>query len=75
MLISTGIELRNDAESVAARLPTNHEMRIISIEEARELFGDGATLVDGVTVSEIPLPFVHVEGVFLIPSCLLVDDE
>ncbi|KIM64039.1 hypothetical protein SCLCIDRAFT_116178 [Scleroderma citrinum Foug A] len=49
MLISTGIELRNDAESVAARLPTNHEMRIISIEEARELFGDGATLVDGVT--------------------------
>lgn len=49
MLISTGIELKNDPESVAARLPTNHEMRIISVEEARELFDDGATLVDGVT--------------------------
>ena len=49
-LISTGIELKNDPESVAARLPTNQEMRIISVEEARNLFGDGATLIDGVTV-------------------------
>ncbi|KAL4071258.1 hypothetical protein V8B97DRAFT_1871259 [Scleroderma yunnanense] len=48
-LISTGIELKNDPVSVAARLPTNHEMRIISLEEGRELFGDTATLVDGVT--------------------------
>jgi len=62
MLISTGIELKNDPESVAARLPTNHEMRIISVEDARELFDDGATLVDGVTVSKIPLPVVHIES-------------
>ena len=53
-LTSTGIELKGDPELVKARLPTDREMRIISPEDAIELFGSGATLIDGITVSNIP---------------------
>ncbi|KIK22693.1 hypothetical protein PISMIDRAFT_102007 [Pisolithus microcarpus 441] len=49
LLTSTGVEIKNDPELIAARLPTDREMRIISVAEARELFGSGASLVDGVT--------------------------
>ncbi|KAI6046350.1 hypothetical protein EDC04DRAFT_2630162 [Pisolithus marmoratus] len=40
MLTSTGVEIKNDPD---------REMRIISVAEARELFGPAATLIDGVT--------------------------
>ncbi|KAL4064269.1 hypothetical protein V8B97DRAFT_1875995 [Scleroderma yunnanense] len=48
-LTSTGIEIKGDPELVAARFPTDRELRIISPEEAIRLFGSGATLIDGVT--------------------------
>lgn len=50
-LTSTGIEIKNEPELVAARFPTDREMRIISPGDAIELFGSSATLVDGITVS------------------------
>ncbi|KAI6163429.1 hypothetical protein EDD17DRAFT_496283 [Pisolithus thermaeus] len=49
LLTSTGIEIKNGPVMEAARVPTDREMRIISVAEARELFGSGASLVDGVT--------------------------
>lgn len=49
MLTSTGVEIKNDPASIAARLPTDREMRIVSTAEARELFGTDATLIDGFT--------------------------
>lgn len=61
-LTSTGIEIKGSPELVKARLPTDREMRIISPEHAIELFGSGATLIDGITVSNIPQiqRFTHV---------------
>lgn len=49
-ITSTGLEIENGAEAVAARLPTNRELRVISTGEARKLFGAGADLLDGTTV-------------------------
>ncbi|KAI0060492.1 hypothetical protein BV25DRAFT_1992823 [Artomyces pyxidatus] len=48
-ITSTGINIANEAEMVAARLPTDKEMKIISPEEAKRLFGSGANRVQGVT--------------------------
>lgn len=41
------------AEAEAARLPTDKEIRIISTKEAKQLFGTGAQIIDGVTVSSV----------------------
>jgi len=49
-MTSTSRPIANEPEEVAARLPTDKEMRIISPEEARQLFGTGANRVEGVTV-------------------------
>ncbi|KAI0030021.1 hypothetical protein K488DRAFT_55137 [Vararia minispora EC-137] len=48
-IMSTGINIDNGPEAVAARLPTDSEIRIISPIEARSLFGTGAGRVQGVT--------------------------
>jgi len=48
-IISTGIKIANGAEAVAARLPTDRELRVITTGEAQELFGTGADLIDGTT--------------------------
>lgn len=59
-LTSTGIEIKGSPELVKARLPTDREMRIISPEDAIELFGSGATLIDGVTwMVNDPPQFIH----------------
>jgi hypothetical protein len=49
-MTSSAAIIQNDAETVAARLPTDKDMRIISTSAARKLFGTGANRVQGVTV-------------------------
>ena len=50
-ITSTGADIGNSREEVQARLPTDRDMRIISPEEAKKLFGTGANRVEGLTVS------------------------
>jgi hypothetical protein len=49
-ITSSGINVENSPELVAARLPTDNDMRIISTSTARSLFGTGANRVQGVAV-------------------------
>lgn len=49
-MTSAGINIDNSPEMVAARKPTDKDMRIISTVEAKKLFGTGANRVQGVTV-------------------------
>jgi len=53
-MISNGFDLAKTQENE----PTNETMSIISPEEARILFGTSAALLDGVSVSIIPHPFL-----------------
>ncbi|KAF8448686.1 hypothetical protein L210DRAFT_3388753 [Boletus edulis BED1] len=48
-ITSTGMEVQNGAEAVAARLPTDRELRVVTTDEAQELFGTSALLIDGTT--------------------------
>jgi len=48
-ITSSGVTIDNSPEMVAARLPTDNDMRIISTSAARKLFGTGANRVQGVT--------------------------
>lgn len=50
-MISKAHRIENGVEAETARLPGDNEMRIISTKEARQLFGTGAGIIDGVTVS------------------------
>lgn len=54
-MTSKGHDIENGPEKYAARLPTDSEMRIISPEEAKKLFGTSATRVQGVTVRRFAL--------------------
>lgn len=56
-LISSGVDIYNDPEMVAARMPTDKDMRIISTAEAKKLFGSGANRVQGVTVRVLAIFF------------------
>jgi hypothetical protein len=49
-MTSAGINIGNGPEMVAARQPTDKDMRIISTSAAKKLFGTGANRVQGVTV-------------------------
>jgi hypothetical protein len=49
-MTSVGVNISNGPEMVAARLPSDKDMRIISTAEAKKLFGTGANRVQGVTV-------------------------
>jgi hypothetical protein len=49
-MTSSGMPIGNNPEMVAACLPTDKDMRIISTSAARKLFGTGANRVQGVTV-------------------------
>ena len=49
-ITSTGINIENGAQAIAARLPTDREFRVVTPDEAQELFGTSADLVDGTTV-------------------------
>ena len=51
-ITSTGVKIENGAEAIAARLPTDRELRVITIAEAQELFGTSADLMDGITVCD-----------------------
>jgi len=49
-ILSKGIRIEPGREAELARLPTDEHIRIISTQDARRLFGTGATIIDGVTV-------------------------
>ena len=49
-ITSPGINIDNSPEMVAARLPTDDDMRVISTSTARKLFGTGANRIQGVSV-------------------------
>ncbi|KAI0634976.1 hypothetical protein C8Q77DRAFT_1171784 [Trametes polyzona] len=48
-MISTAAFIENGPEAEARRVPTDKEMRIISTQEARQLFGTEAERLDGVS--------------------------
>lgn len=48
MMISSGAKMQ---ASAVDREPTDQNMQIITMEKARELFGDSATRIDGTSVS------------------------
>jgi hypothetical protein len=50
-MTSTGVPIENGADGMVERQPTDKEMRIVSTHQAKELFGPGASIIDGVTVS------------------------
>lgn len=54
-MTSTGVNIGNSPEEVAARMPGDKEMRIITPEEAKRLFGVGANRVEGATVRSFSL--------------------
>jgi hypothetical protein len=66
-MTSAGINIDNNPEMVAARQPTDKDMRIISTSAARKLFGTGANRIQGVTVRAF-----DVQLVMCIPHVALV---
>ena len=52
-IYSKGLFIENGKEAILARLPTDEDIRIINTKEAKQLFGMGATIMDGVTVRSI----------------------
>jgi hypothetical protein len=54
-MISTAKRIANGPVAAATRLPTDKELRVISTAEAKTLFGSGADVLDGVTVSPAAL--------------------
>ncbi|KAI5988065.1 hypothetical protein EDD15DRAFT_2290886 [Pisolithus albus] len=60
-MTSTAVRVANGAEAVKARLPTDREMRIVSTEEASELFGPTIEIIDGITwlVNDPPQFITH----------------
>jgi hypothetical protein len=48
---SKAYRILNGVDNELARLPTDEEIRVISTQKAKELFGTGAQIIDGVTVS------------------------
>ncbi|KAH7921272.1 hypothetical protein BV22DRAFT_1096764 [Leucogyrophana mollusca] len=61
LITSTAMNIANGPEAVAARLPTDREMRIISTAEAKTLFGRSVEVVDGVSwlVNDPPQFITH----------------
>ena len=49
-IYSKGLFIQNGKEAEDARLPTDEDIRVISPDEAKTLFGLGAHILDGVTV-------------------------
>lgn len=54
-MISSAAFIENGPEAEARRLPSDKDMRIISTEEARRIFGTEAERLDGVSVSTFTL--------------------
>ena len=51
-VISTAVFIENGPVAQANRIPTDKDMRVISTEEAKRLFGIDAARLDGVTVGK-----------------------
>ncbi|EEB93653.1 hypothetical protein MPER_07658, partial [Moniliophthora perniciosa FA553] len=46
---SKGIDVYNGQEAETSRLPTDEDFRLVSTKEAKQLFGSGAQMIDGMT--------------------------
>ena len=51
LTMSKGVPIQDGPEERDRRAPTDREMRIVSTTEAMRIFGAGADIIDGVTVS------------------------
>jgi len=60
-ITSTGVVISNEAEAIAARLPSDRELRVVTPDQAQELFGTNADLIDGTTwiVNDAPQFITH----------------
>ncbi|TFK70399.1 hypothetical protein BDN72DRAFT_766555 [Pluteus cervinus] len=60
-MYSKALFIENGKEAETARLPSANEIRVISTKEARQLFGAGAQIIDGVTflVNDPPQFITH----------------
>lgn len=54
-MISTALRIANGPVEAAKRIPTDKELRVVSTTDAKTLFGSGADVLDGVTVSLVVL--------------------
>jgi hypothetical protein len=52
-ILSRGIRIKEGQEAELDRLPTDEDIRVISTEEAKQLFGSSASIIDGVTVCHL----------------------
>lgn len=60
MMVGSGYIVLNGADEVAKREPTDKDMRIVSTNEARQLFGTFANRLDGVTfLNNDPQQFIR----------------
>jgi hypothetical protein len=50
-MYSKGLPISEGKEAEDSRLPTAEDIQIISSKQAKTLFGTGAQIIDGVTVS------------------------
>ncbi|KAH7883159.1 hypothetical protein F5I97DRAFT_1815379 [Phlebopus sp. FC_14] len=60
-MTSTAVRINNGPLAVASRFPTDRELRVVTTDEARELFGTSAELIDGTTwiVNDPPQFITH----------------
>ncbi len=72
-ILSKGIFIALGLEAEVTRLPTDKDIQVISTEEARQLFGTGASIIDGVTVCLSP-PQPPASPNFYISMQLFVND-
>ena len=54
-MYSKGVEILPGKEAEDSRLPGDEDIRIIGTAEAKERFGTGASIIDGVTVGVFKL--------------------
>jgi hypothetical protein len=59
MMTSAGLPIENGQAAEESRLPTDGDMRVISTREAKKLFGTGANIIDGVSVSSLSWQVLH----------------
>lgn len=68
-MTSTAVNIANGPEAVAARQPTDRELRVVSTDEARKLFGTSAELIDGITVRAPTLSLLNLSQAMASVAC------
>jgi hypothetical protein len=68
-MYSKGPEILPGKEAEDLRLPGDEDIRIISTAEAKDLFGTGAAVIDGVTVRSLLCASYCHKSEFIIVFC------